>query len=152
MNPLDALWWCAIQQNSKIYESDRWDQAEEKQLNLENTISSSFSYSKKGISHDDILIRSITIFLLAALELFNDVVIPTRPPVKEEEYNESDEVVEWDEENTFIRDTRRQLVLSDVKSRLGSLVKSYEASWKNYGTKQQNVWYCRKGLAIIDIF
>lgn len=87
------------QQKPKIYEPDGWDQAEEKQLNLANAVSHSFSYSSKSISHDDILIHSITIFLLAALELFNDVVIPTRPPVKEGEYNESDEVVEWDEED-----------------------------------------------------
>lgn len=125
------------QQKSKIYEPDRSDQAEEKQLNLANTLSRSFSYSSKGISHDDILIHSITIFLLAALELFNDVVIPTRPPVKEGEYNENDEVVEWDEKDTFIRDARRQLVLLDIKRRSGSLVKSYVVSWKNYWTKQE---------------
>lgn len=125
------------QQKPKIYGPAGWDQAEEKQLNLANTVSCSFSYSSKGNSHDDILIHSITIFLLAALELFNDVVIPTRPPAKEGEYNESDEVVEWDEEDTFIRDARRQLMLLDIKRRLGSLVKSYVVSWKNYWTKQQ---------------
>lgn len=55
---------------------------------------SSFSYGRKDISHNDILIHSVTIFLLAALELFNDVVIVTRPPVEEEECKENDEVVE----------------------------------------------------------
>lgn len=86
-------------------------------------LSCSFSYSREGI-----LTHSITIFLLAALELFNDVVIPIRPPVKEGEHNESDEVVECDGEDTFIRDTRRQLVLLGIKKRLGSLVKSYVVS------------------------
>lgn len=98
---------------------------------------SSFSYGRKDISHNDILIHSVTIFLLAALELFNDVVIVTRPPVEEEECKENDEVVEWDEEDTFIRDTGRQLVLLDIKSGLVSLVKSYVVLWKNYWTKQQ---------------
>lgn len=98
---------------------------------------SSFSYGRKDISHKDILIHSVTIFLLAALELFNDVVIVTRPPVEEEECKENDEVVEWDEEDTFIRDTGRQLVLLDIKSGLVSLVKSYVVLWKNYWTKQQ---------------
>lgn len=98
---------------------------------------SSFSYGRKDISHNDILIHSVTIFLLAALELFNDVVIVTRPPVEEEECKENDEVVEWDEEDTFIRDTGRQLVLLDIKSGLVSLVKSYVVLWKNYWTIQQ---------------